>query len=136
MRLPLFRAFASGMRTVLPKIAATLLLTAIVVAQTQGSIDVQYPSSGGAQVPTGTTIEPPPEPKDNTIEITKIEEMDLAGNWHDVTSAFNRNDNPSKKVTLTLKEPGPTGLGNKKLRFHYKTKETINNEPNLTTLYR
>jgi hypothetical protein len=99
------------------------------------TIEHAFPAASGSQRPTGADIAPSDTPGTNTIEITKIEEQDLAGNWHDVTSAFTRTDNPSALVKVKLKVPGESGLALRKLRFHYKTKESISKDPVLTVTF-
>jgi hypothetical protein len=74
-------------------------------------------------------------PEDGTtIEVTKIEEQDAAGNWNDVTTAFRIGDNKTKKVTLT-KNNGEIPLTGRKIRVLWKTTETITADPKVTTTH-
>jgi hypothetical protein len=75
-------------------------------------------------------------PEDGTtIEVTKIEEQDAAGNWNDVTAAFRIGDNKTQKVTLT-KNNGEIPLTGRKIRVLWKTNKTITDNPQVTSTYK
>jgi hypothetical protein len=118
-------------------IALAIMLMALgsnLCAQTQGSVDHSF-QNNGASAPTGATITPPTgAPGGTTIEITKIEEENTAGGWSDVTSGYTRSDNPSGKVTVKKNNPEPPLTG-RKLRFHFKTNNTVSGNPGVTTTY-
>ncbi len=112
------------------------MMCGFLTAQSQGVTEHKFEVSG-ATAPTGATVELPtnPQPEDGTtIEVTKIEEQDAAGNWNDVTTAFRIGDNKTKKVTLK-KNNGEIPLTGRKIRVHWKTSKTIEADPIITTTY-
>jgi hypothetical protein len=113
-----------------------LVVACSALAQSQGSVSHTFNPEGGSGNPVGADIAPPAgSPDGTTVEITKIEEKDTAGNWHDVTAGWTRKDNPSAKVNCKVDEPGTGGLTNKTIRFSWKTNNTITGNPSVTQVY-
>lgn len=107
-------------------LTTVLMMCGFLAAQSQGSTEHKFDNNGGS-VPTGATVElplNPTPPSDTFIEVTKIEEQDATGKWHDITSAFKIDDNKTKKVTLK-KNNGEISLAGRKIKVHWKTNNTI-----------
>ncbi|HEB52519.1 MAG TPA: hypothetical protein ENI87_04600 [bacterium] len=114
-------------------ISVPLLLASAAFAQSQGSVTITFQPNGAAE-PTGCHATPPSTAAPGTtVEITKIEEQTSDGQWHDVTNAWTRSNNPSKKVTCT--KPSEASINKKTFRFTYKTSSTIQGDIVLTTTY-
>ena len=70
-------------------LATVLMMCGFLAAPSQSTAEHKFHNNGGS-VPTGATVElslNPTPPADTSIEVTKIEEQDAAGKWHDITSA-------------------------------------------------